>query len=659
MNRGERGERDEIRALDPETIDKIAAGEVVERPASVVKELLENGPDADATEITVAVGSGGIDRIRVADDGVGMSEAAVETAVQQHTTSKLRSISDLERGVSTLGFRGEALHTIGAVSRMTITTKARGAETGTKLALRGGTIETREPAGCPEGTAVEVTDLFYNTPARKKYLKRVPTEFDRVNTVVTRYALANPDVRFALEHDGRAVFSTAGQGDLRSAILSIYGREVARTMVPVDALAKGPLDGLSGYVSDPETTRANATYISTYVNGRYVRAGALRNGVVEAYGTQLAPSRYPFAVLDLDVPPETVDVNVHPRKMEVRFGEEAAITEQIEKTIRETLLDHGLIRASAPRGRSAPEETAVGPAADDVSESGDSNEASQPSSDGRPEPTADGRSTTHTPQTATGDADRTAAGDADRTAASEASTTVEDGRSTAGNAEQSESRRFSAATQTTFGDPEEPDYERLPDLRVLGQLRDTYVVCEAEDGLLVVDQHAADERVHYERLREELAGTTTTQTLVSPVELELTAREAELFDTYEGALARLGFAATRAGRIVRISTVPAAFDATLSPDHLRDALAECVDGEPGDTVEATVDAIISDLACHPAVTGNTSLAEGTVIELLSALDGCENPYACPHGRPTVIRVGTTELADRFERDYPGHTERRE
>lgn len=650
MNRGERGEGDEIRALDPETIDKIAAGEVVERPASVVKELVENGLDADATEITVAVDSGGIDRIRVADDGIGMSEAAVETAVQQHTTSKLRSISDLERGVSTLGFRGEALHTIGAVSRMTITTKARGAETGTKLALRGGTIETREPAGCPAGTAVEVTDLFYNTPARKKYLKREATEFDRVNTVVTRYALANPGIRFALEHDGRAVFSTAGQGDLRSAILSIYGREVARAMVPVDALAEGPLDGLSGYVSDPETTRANATYISTYVNGRYVRAGALRTAIVEAYGTQLAPSRYPFAVLDLDVPPEMVDVNVHPRKMEVRFGEEAAITEQIEKTIRETLLESGLIRASAPRGRSAPEETTVGPAVDDTSESGDSNEASHLGSDGRSEPTADGRSTTHTPPTATGDADRTAAG--------EASTAVEDARSTGRNADQSESRQFSAVTQTTFGDPEEPEYERLPDLRVLGQLRDTYVVCEVEDGLLIVDQHAADERVHYERLRDELAGTTTTQTLVSPVELELTAREAELFDAYEGALARLGFAASRAGRIVQISTVPAAFDATLSPDHLRDALAECVDGEPGETVEATVDAIISDLACHPAVTGNTSLAEGTVVELLSALDGCENPYACPHGRPTVIRVGTKELAERFERDYPGHTERR-
>ncbi|MCL7417703.1 MAG: DNA mismatch repair protein MutL, partial [Halalkalicoccus sp.] len=223
-----------------------------------------------------------------------------------------------------------------------------------------------------------------------------------------------------------------------------------------------------------------------------------------------------------------------------------------------------------------------------------------------------------------------------------------------------EGSRFGAPTrQTAFGEPEGPSYDRLPDLRVLGQLQDTYVVCAADDGLLLVDQHAADERVHYERLREELGGETTTQALVSSVELELTAREAELFASYEEALAHLGFVATREGRTVRITTVPAVFDATLPPDLLRDALAECVSGDPGDTVEATVDSLLSDLACHPAVTGNTSLTEGSVVELLAALDACENPYACPHGRPTVIRIDREELSDRFERDYPGHTERRE
>ena len=641
----------EIRTLDSRTIDKIAAGEVVERPASVVKELVENSLDAGATSITVEVDSGGIDRIRVVDDGVGMNESAVRKAVQQHTTSKLRSISDLEGGISTLGFRGEALYTIGAVSRLTITTKARGEETGTKLTLRGSTVEACDPAGCPVGTAIEVTDLFYNTPARKKYLKREPTEFDHVNTVVTRYALANPGVRFALEHDGREVFSTTGQGDLQSAILSLYGREVARSMVAIDCLAEGPLEGISGYVSDPETTRASPTYISTYVNGRYVRSGVIRNAIIEAYGTQLAPSRYPFAVLDLDVPPGTVDVNVHPRKMEVRFGEEREINAQIEEGVRETLLEQGLIRTSAPRGRSTPEETTIAPEAEETDES------SEGSGDGRSESNTDEAAHASTSSTAADGTDCTAVREP---ADSETANDVEGGRSTNRSEADAgiENRRFSAPTQTTFGEPEERRYERLPDLRVLGQLHGTYLVCETDDGLCLIDQHAADERVHYERLKGKLSGETTTQALVSSVELELTAREAELFDAYGEALAHLGFAATREGRTVRVTTVPAAFDATLPADFLRDALSECVSGDPADTVEATVDALLGDLACYPAVTGNTSLTDGSVVELLAALEACENPYACPHGRPTVIRVGKKELAERFERDYPGHAERR-
>lgn len=641
---GDNESKTEIRALDSKTIDKIAAGEVVERPASVGKELVENSLDAGASAITIEVDSGGADRIRVADNGTGMSESAVKKAIQQHTTSKLRDISDLDRGVSTLGFRGEALYTIGAVSRLTITTKERGVETGSKLTLSGGEIESVESAGCPVGTAVEVTDLFYNTPARKKYLKRESTEFDRVNTVVTRYALANPDVRFALEHDGREVFSTTGQGERRSTVLSLYGREVARSMVSIDSLAEGPLENLVGYVSDPEVTRASPTYISTYVNGRYVRSGAIRNAIIEAYGTQLAPSRYPFAVLDLDVSPETVDVNVHPRKMEVRFGDEKEIKAQIEKTVKETLLDQGLIRSSAPRGRSTPEEATITPEIDNTEQAEPRETASTVDS------SADQPSRTNSAQM--------------NDAASTALSGTDEPRDTAYAAETNEpsvgnDQRFSAPTQTTFGEPEENGYERLPDLRVLGQLHDTYVVCETDDGLVLVDQHAADERIHYERLSKELAGETATQTLISPIELELTAREAALFDAYETALAHLGFAATREEGIVRVRTVPAAFDTTLSPELLRDALAECLSGDPGDTIEATIDALVGDLACHPAVTGNTSLTDGSVVELFLALDDCENPYACPHGRPTLIRIDGEELSNRFERDYPGHTDRRE
>ena len=669
--------RPEIRELDARTVDRIAAGEVVERPASVVKELVENALDADASSVAVEVDAGGIERIRVVDDGIGMTESQVRTAVERHTTSKLRDVSELASGIDTLGFRGEALHTIGAVSRLTITTRAREDDgAGTALTVVGSEVEAVEPAGCPTGTAVEVTELFYNTPARRKYLKTEATEFDHVSTVVTRYALANPDVAFTLEHDGHEVFSTTGRGELRAAILAIYGREVARSMVSIQEVAEGPLGGITGYVSDPETTRSSPTYVSTFVNGRYVRSGTIRGAIVDAYGTQLAPDRYPFAVLDLGVAPETVDVNVHPRKLEVKFEEEAAIRTQIEETVERTLLDHGLIRASAPRGRSAPAETTLEHERERESGSGSEPkpevkaEAEATVADGAIERKrssriagASGTDTADTEPASEGSAPEPDAGSA---SGPTESTETERDRETTGASDSDGSRFDGPVEQTTLthGEPVEDavadeGFDRLPDLRVLGQLWDTYVVAEGDDGLVLIDQHAADERIHYERLREALTGETTTQTLVEPVEIELTAREAELYDAYAEALAQLGFAVDREDRTARVRTVPAVFDATLPPELLRDALSECVSGDPAGTIDATVDEMLADLACYPAVTGNTSLAEGSIVELLAALDGCENPYACPHGRPALIRLDGEELAERFERDYPGHTGRRE
>ncbi|MFC6729141.1 DNA mismatch repair endonuclease MutL, partial [Natronoarchaeum mannanilyticum] len=364
-----------MRKLDDRTVQRIAAGEVVERPASAVKELVENSLDADASRIEVAVERGGVESIRVRDDGVGMSEADVRAAVQEHTTSKIEDVDDLESGVATLGFRGEALHTIGAVSRTEITTKPRSADdAGTKLTYVGGEVESVEPAGCPEGTTVEVTELFFNTPARKKYLKTEATEFAHVNRVVTQYALANPDVAVSLEHDGREVFATTGQGDLQSTLLAVYGKDVAASMIGVDAapevgseFPEGPLEGISGYVSHPETTRSSREYVSTFVNGRYVRSPAVREAILEAYGGQLASDRYPFVVLFLEVPAETVDVNVHPRKMEIRWGDEAGVRRQVRAAVEDALLDHGLVRSSAPRGKSAPEEASIAPEAEDES----------------------------------------------------------------------------------------------------------------------------------------------------------------------------------------------------------------------------------------------------------------------------------------------------
>jgi len=777
----------EIERLDERTVQRIAAGEVVERPASVVKELVENSLDAGASRVAVSVESGGTEGIRVRDDGVGIPADQLEAAVAEHATSKIGDIEDLDRGVGTLGFRGEALYTVGAVSRLTVRSRPPDAEAGAEITVEGGEVGEVRPAGCPAGTTVEVDDLFYNTPAREKFLKRTATEFDHVNTVVTGYALANPDVAVSLEHDGRETFATEGNGDLRSAVLAVYGREVAESMIDVDWTPGGEADGegsadgppverVTGLVSHPETTRSTRDYLATYVNGRYVTASALREATLDAYGGQLAPDRYPFAVLFVEVPAGDVDVNVHPRKLEVRFDEEPAVRSAVEAAVEDALLDHGLIRSTAPRGRSAPDETAVSPetptdeavggadtdheraALDERdpstersesartaessagSESGTTSEStgSDRASDGRPEageePTEDPASPTElapddeaawavddlgganedatagatddarpSPRSwqddsaetgaesatesdsrgsGTGGIGEGATGSVDRDAGGSDADTPVDTALAAGDAEADDATagrskgeappdatrstpRARPATRQRTLDGEatesEREFDSLPSLRILGQIHETYVVAEAPDGLVLIDQHAADERVNYERLKAVFADGADAQALAEPVRIELTAREAALFEEFVDDLSEIGFRAERAGdREVAVTAVPAVFDAALDPDLLRDALSALVDdAAAGDEpVADAVDELLADLACYPSVTGNTSLTEGRVVDLLDRLDDCENPYACPHGRPVVIRLDREEIGSRFERDYPGHGGRR-
>ena len=739
----------EIHELDAATVDRIAAGEVVERPASAVKELVENAIDADAGRVEVAVEAGGSDGIRVADDGVGMTRGEVERAVREHTTSKIRDVSDLESGVGTLGFRGEALHAIGAVSRLTVRTRPRGdrddigseaAATGTELVVEGGEVGSVERVGCPAGTTVEVDDLFYNVPARRKYLKTEATEFAHVNRVVAGYALANPNTAVSLTHDGRETFATPGQGDLRGAMLAVYGREVAAGTVRVggggadpttdaartaaraaDADPGGPLDGVCGLVSDPETTRSGSEYCNVYVNGRWVTARAVREAVVEAYGGQLAGDRYPFAALFLSVPAAEVDVNVHPRKRAVRFAGEAGVRRQVQRAVRTALLDAGFVRSSAPRGRSQPGQTEISPEravkeADSLAGTGeeprrvDDGRWQADGADGEPDPGVedpgpDAAEREARTETAPGrwrvdESDGiapTAAPDADESGpaptADDATTSNDlDGRTgtaSAGSGSESAAgartapgggasasgagptadphRRLRGTTEQRTLGGEAVDrsfaFDRLPGMRLLGQFSETYLVAETDDGLVLVDQHAADERVNYEALRERfLDAPVTTQTLAEPVAVAVTSEEAELVRERGEALERLGLSVAlvdaEGESTVRVSAVPAILADVMDADLVRDLLADLAAGDPAATVTERVDALLGDMACYPAVTGNESLREGTVVALLSALDDCENPYACPHGRPTLVEFDHGEIEDRFERDYPGHTHRR-
>ncbi len=730
-----------IQQLDTETIQRIAAGEVVERPASVVKELVENSLDAGATRIEVAVDRGGKDAIRVTDNGHGIPREELPRALDEHATSKIQDIADLDSGVASLGFRGEALSTIAAVSRLTIRSRPQGREVGAELTAEGGDRGEIQPAGCPEGTTVEIEELFFNTPARKKFLKRDSTEFDHINTVVSQYALANPDVSISLSHNGRELFSTEGSGSLRSAVLSVYGREVAEAMIDLEWSPEESLDSVSGLISHPETTRSTREYLATFVNGRYVTDSALRRAVIDGYGGQLAPDRYPFAVLFVEVPPESVDVNVHPRKTEVRFDDDEAVLSGIAEAVETTLVDHGLIRSGAPRGRSAPTETEVAPESGgqhnqptnftapptDTEQpteqaTAETNSPAEPSKAATNKPdhsdrmvaepldpadedswTVDGLSgeppaATSKPADASPDNGRddsstaTASTDSastepnstptqhansnpDAGPTADPSTTIELGDAKPVEPAQTEfdivaaqtSGRSSAdpTTQQTLSGGETTDrrqYDTLPTLSVLGQLYDTYLVAESDDGLVLIDQHAADERVNYERLQEAIGDSPSSQRLAEPVELELTAREAALFAEYQENLNSIGFeAAHRETRTVEVTAVPAVFSTTLEAELLREAVVSFVESTDGgaETIDEAVDELLADLACYPSITGNTSLTEGSVVDLLAALDDCTNPYACPHGRPVIIELSREEIEDRFERDYPGHSGRRD
>ena len=759
----------EITPLDDRTVREIAAGEVVERPASVVKELVENSLDAGASRVAVAVENGGIDGIRVRDDGHGIPPDQLERAVAEHATSKLGGIAELDAGVESLGFRGEALYTVGAVSRLTVRSRPPDRASGASVVVDHGDTGPVESAGCPVGTTVSVAELFGETPARRKFLKTAATEFDRINAVVSAYALANPEVAVSLEHDDRELFATPGDGELRTAVLAVYGREVAESMIEVSGSRSVSVGGASrevrvhGLVSEPETTRASRSYLTTFVRDRWVQDAALRSAVVDAYGGQLAADRYPFATLFVDVPAAAVDVNVHPRKSEVRFDNDAAVVETVREAVREGLLSAGLLRTSAPRGQSAPAETEPDPEvlggaghggrpADDCG--ADEETANTP---GRPNDETDRRTADTGAHASTDTAGRStdSENEAEATADDEGETAADDGReatpderdetttdavlsawgetgddeTTAADHTTTAEHTVDADTATTDDAPtprgwqaeddqvvpgqhtltggrtdDWRDHDTLPSLRVLGQYDDTYVVCATDDGLVLVDQHAADERVNYERLRRaaglpaDMGSETgadetsddsgsdgsdgpTVQALAEPVEISLTAREAALFDQFQDALATAGFHAQVVERdatddtatdnqsgedatpthTVAVTAVPAVFDAALDPALLRDTLvsfAEDVTTRDRPAL-AAADDLLADLACYPSITGNTSLTEGSVTELLDALDGCENPYACPHGRPVLVRFDAAEVDSRFERDYPGHGDRRE
>jgi len=586
----------QIHLLPPEVASQIAAGEVVERPASVVKELLENALDAEAKHITIKIAGAGQRLIEVADDGCGIPADQVPLAVARHATSKLQSAEDLFR-IATLGFRGEALASIGSVSRLTITTRAQGSAAGFQLHVEGGQAGSLSPVGAPLGTIIRVEDLFYNVPARLKFLKSDVTEKRQIDALVTRYALAYPMVRFHLFQDDRPSLMTSGNGDRREVLATLYGVEIARQMLEV--ISQEDDLGVTGFISPIHLTRSNRREILFFVNGRPIHDQALTAALIQAYHTLLMVGRYPLAALFINLPPGAVDVNVHPAKAEVRFRDTDVVFRGVQRAARRALL------AATPV-----------PGMSDALNWGTS--ATPPSTIPGNIPGLDWQL---------------------------------------------------SRDQLSNGDTSQPDpqHNRVPDtgmaqaaltgskiplLRLVGQIAASYLVAEGPDGLYLIDQHAAHERIlfeHFMRLHQAQGENIPSQTLLEPVLVELPVASARMIADQLPVLTHLGFIIEPFGAgSFMIRSIPSLLSG-MNPAAALAVLVEDFEEDEKPLQSEQEARIIARVCKRVAVKAGQLLSPEEQRALLRDLEACASPRTCPHGRPTMIHLSVDLLERQFGR----------
>jgi len=584
-----------IRILDPSVAAQIAAGEVITRPGAAVKELVENALDAGAKSVTVEIAAAGRTLIRVADDGDGIPAAELVLAVERHATSKLVSADDLFR-IATLGFRGEALASIGSVSRMTLTSRTAEASTGARLKVEGGSIGKVEKTGAPAGTVVQVEDLFYNVPARLKFLKQDVTERRAIDALLTRYALAYPDVRFKLSEGKTASLQTSGDGDRRAILATLYGVEVARQMLDVVAEEEG--FKLSGFISPVALTRSNRKEITFFINGRWVQDTPLTQALLQAYHTLLMVGRYPLAALFLKIPPEEVDVNVHPAKAEVRFRNPDKAFSFVQRSTRRAILAFTPVPQVAPQnlwGGAPAQPRGIDPmwglAHDELKVEG---------------------------QMSGGD----------------------------GNMQVTVPPTVPDLQPSSFPSPLAP----VPLLRLIGQIGATYLVAEGPDGLYLIDQHAAHERVLFEKLMAQHdQKNIPSQTLLTPVVVELPPSSAKLLEDQLTILHHFGFDVEPFGsNSFQVRAMPVLFAKSEPAAALR-ALVEDFEEDEA-PLQNEIEARIAGRVCKRlAVKAGQVLTPEEQRALLNDLEACASPRTCPHGRPTMIHLSVDMLERQFGR----------
>lgn len=694
----------QIQVLDTNVAAQIAAGEVVERPAAVVKELVENAIDAGAKRINVEARGGGIREIKIQDDGHGIPADQVEIAFCRYATSKLVQANDLW-DIHTLGFRGEALPSIASVAQVVCITRTAEDEVGTELRIAGSEIQACMPRGCSVGTSMSVRHLFYNTPVRRDYLRSEATEMSAVSMVVQQYALAYPEISFTLLLDGRLALQTAGSGDVRDVLIEMYGVDVARQLLPLDVQYGEGDDAMTitGLISPPGLTRSSRSYIHIFVNRRAIQArGVLVYVIEEAYHTLLMKGKHPLAVFDIRLNPAAIDVNVHPTKSEIRFRYQSRVTGVLGRAIRETLLAGSDVQAwdqsqqtevasfnpeSVPRrfevrqmSQQSPgeSETTNQPSAWQVRPRAWSTQNSRWDVGGYPSAMERALQNNYAqfPDDSTGDdstgtyphvddiPDDSMGNDSIGIGSSvDDDDDIPDDSFCVDDVPNDSKGACSIVEKTSlepshegagFRDSEPaaspPPVAKLPPLRVVGQVGLTYIVAESPDGMYMIDQHATHERIAYERLMAQRGSTSLdSQELLMAETIHLPSSAVELLVGNREALSYWGFSLDEWGEgMVRVRAIPT----ILAQENLQDALTEIADhlaGQGGSNPEDWREEILTTLACHTSVRAGQVLSLEEMRELLLQLERCENPRTCPHGRPTMVLLTPGELERQFGR----------
>lgn len=680
-----------IHVLNQDTINKIAAGEVIERPMAVVKELTENAIDAGAGAITVEVKDGGKALIRMTDNGVGMNEEDVRLAFTPHATSKIADAEDLLR-VSTLGFRGEALASISSVSQLEMVTKTRNELMGCRYEADGGKERTLEAVGCPDGTTILVRNLFFNTPARLKFLKSSPTEAGYINTLIERLALSHPDISFRFINQNQTKLHTSGNGNLKDVIYHIYGKDITSNLLEVDASEVSCQ--VKGFIGKPIISRGNRNYMNYFINGRYIKSSTIHKAIEDAYQPYTMQHRYPFTVLHFTVAPELVDINVHPQKMEIRFSDAQGIYQSVYHAISEALKHREFIpEVSLASSDSKPvpkkgqataksvrepemfekkrmqsvqileeikkqderlkqqgimQETAVYGKRDNT----ETSKGMDASSDMEPIQAA-GSAVLNIGQA---EATKNTVPNMEQTKA--AGNTVpnmeqtENAPNTVPHTERTNEVRYNVhdPVQESFFDKGILSEQAQKEVKIIGQVFDTYWILQYDSAMYMVDQHAAHEKVLYERfMRQFSEKKPIVQLLQPPVVLTLTMQEEQAVKEHMSVFEELGYQIEPfGGREYVVNGVPAHLPQIGNEELLKEVIDAMVDEHARPTPDILKDKIAS-MSCKAAVKGNNRLPREQMEELLRELMTLENPYHCPHGRPTMIKMTKTELDKKFKR----------